>query len=76
MDAALAADSALLTATELSAITASQRALQDTLAGTDHRAIKSAIEALNRATENFAARRMDASIKQALTGQKIADLST
>jgi molecular chaperone HscA len=76
VDAALAADSALLTTTELSAITASQRALQDTLTGTDHRAIKNAIEALNRTTENFAARRMDASIKQALTGQKIADLST
>jgi len=76
VDAALAADSTLLTAPELSAITASQRALQDALAGTDHRAIKTAIEALNRTTENFAARRMDASIKQALTGQKIADLST
>ena len=76
VNAAIATDSALLSPEELSAITHSQRALQGTLAGTDHRAIKSAIEALNHTTENFAARRMDASIKQALTGQKIADLST
>ena len=76
VDAALAVDSALLTPEEHKAITNSQRAVQDTLAGTDHRAIKNAIETLNRTTKNFAARRMDASIKKALTGQKIADLSS
>ena len=76
VDAALAVDSALLTPEAHKAITNSQRAVRDTLAGTDHRAIKNAIEALNRTTENFAARRMDASIKKALTGQKIADLSS
>ena len=41
------------------------------LDGTDHRAIKQAIEALNRATEEFAARRMDAGVKRALAGRKI-----
>ena len=76
VDAALAADGALLSAEERSAITRSQDNLRNSLAGTDHRAIKNAIEALNRATENFAAQRMDASIKKALTGQKIADLSS
>ena len=73
---ALTTDVALLTPVERSAIAASQSALQKTLAGADHRAIKAAIETLNHATENFAERRMDSSIKQALTGQKIADLST
>ncbi len=76
VNAALAADSALLTPAEHETITASQLALQNTISGSDHRAIKAAVEALNRATEDFAARRMDASIKKALTGQKIADLST
>jgi len=74
--AAIAADAALLTDDERRAIANCQSALQNKLEGSDHRAIKAAIEALNRATENFAARRMDASVKQALTGQKIADLST
>ena len=76
VDAALAVDGALLSAEERSTTTRSQDSLRDSLAGTDHRAIKNAIEALNHATENFAARRMDASIKKALTGQKIADLSS
>ena len=74
VDAALAADAKLLSAEERKLVVAGQRALQNTIEGADHRAIKAAIEALNRATENFAARRMDASIKHALTGQKIADL--
>lgn len=74
VDAALAVDAQLLSAEERRRVVASQQVLQNTLEGTDHRAIKAAIEALNRATENFAARRMDASIKHALTGQKIADL--
>ena len=76
VDAALEIDGALLSVEERSTITRSQDSLRDSLAGTNHRAIKNAIEALNHATENFAARRMDASIKKALTGKKIADLSS
>ena len=45
------------------------------LPGTDHRAIKEGIEALNHATEDFAARRMDEGIKRALAGRKIGVLS-
>ena len=74
--AAIEADGALLTPEERAAIATSQNALHQALAGTDHHALKAAIEALNRATESFAARRMDASVKQALTGQKLADIST
>ena len=36
--------------------------------------LKRASEALNRATQDFAARRMDASIQRALTGHKLEDL--
>ena len=73
---ALALDGELLDPQERAAIEASMGALTQTLQGTDHRAIKAAIEALNRASETFAARRMDASIRQALTGKKLADLGT
>jgi len=72
--AALAADAGLLSAEERAEIDTSLRALRALLSGTDHRAIKQAADALNRATDAFAARRMDASVKRALAGQKIAGL--
>mgnify|MGYP000163563171 CR=1 FL=1 len=72
--AALAADAGLLSATERTDIDCRVDALTKTVAGTEHRAIKSSSEALNRVTEDFAARRMDRSVRAALTGQKIANL--
>ncbi len=50
--------------------------LRETATGTDHRAIKAAIEALGVVTEAFAARRMDRSIAAALSGKRIEDLNT
>ena len=73
---ALTADSALLSPNERATIETSMATLTQTLGGTDHRAIKAAIEALNHASESFAAKRMDASIRTALTGQKLADIGT
>ncbi len=69
--AALAADGALLAPEECASIEGGVTALEKLLSGTDHRAIRAATEALNRATEPFAARRMDASIRRALAGRKI-----
>jgi molecular chaperone HscA len=40
----------------------------------DHVAIKRAADSLNRATAQFAARRMDASVQRALTGQRLDTL--
>ena len=71
---ALAADGALLSAPEKEAIEKAVAALRAALSGADHRALKAAADALNRATEEFAARRMDASVRRALAGQKIASL--
>jgi molecular chaperone HscA len=71
---ALAADAALLNAEERKAIDAAAAVLEKTLDGKDHRAIKKAIEALNQATGEFAARRMDEGIKRALAGRKIGSL--
>ena len=68
---ALSQDGKLLSNKEREAIEARVRALEKVLPGTDHRAIKQAADALNRATGDFAARRMDAGIKRALAGRKI-----
>ena len=72
--AALAADAALLSAAEREAIDRQVAALAAVAATHDHRAIKQASEALNRATEEFAGRRMDASVRRALAGKRIASL--
>ncbi len=71
---ALIADGGLLEAKERSVIESLLASLEAALPGEDARAIKRASEALNRATEPFAARRMDAGVKRALAGRSIADL--
>jgi len=71
---ALAQDESLLNGEEREAIERAMRSLESLLAGTDHRRIKHAADALNRATEDFAARRMDAGVKRALAGRKIGSL--
>jgi molecular chaperone HscA len=72
--AALSQDESLLTKAERAAIEAKMLALEKLLGGTDHRRIKQAADALNKATEEFAERRMDAGIKRALAGRKIGSL--
>jgi molecular chaperone HscA len=71
---ALAADGELLSAEERAAIERQVAALAVAAQGSEHRAIRQATDAVNRATEEFAARRMDAGVKRALAGRKIASL--
>jgi molecular chaperone HscA len=71
---ALNADASLLLQDEREAIEKAIAELEKRLAGSDHRAIKQATDALNRATDEFAARRMDAGIKRALAGRQIGSL--
>ena len=71
---ALAVDEKLLSERERAAIQAAIGSLEKLLTGTDHRVIRKAVEALNHATEDFAARRMDEGIKRALAGRKIGSL--
>ena len=71
---ALAADSALLAADEKATIDARIGELDKALQGADYRRLKQAVDALNRATEDFAARRMDAGIRRALAGKQIGAL--
>jgi molecular chaperone HscA len=71
---ALDADSALLNPDERAAIGQLILAVQERNRGTDHLAIKAAVDALAQGTEEFAARRMDRSVHAALTGKKLADI--
>ena len=71
VESAIAADAELLEADERANIDAALQALRDKREGTDPRQIKQAIEALNKASTDFAARRMDVSIQSAMTGHKV-----
>jgi molecular chaperone HscA len=71
---AMQADASLLGSQEAQLIREKIEALKKHLEGRDHRAIKQASEELNRATGDFAGRRMDAGIRRALAGRKIGSL--
>jgi molecular chaperone HscA len=72
--AALAIDGGLIAEAQRAEIGRLLATLRAKLGGTDHRAIRQAADALNRATEEFASLRMDANVRKALTGQRVADL--
>lgn len=72
--AALAEDAALLTDAERASIAQLLDAVDATIAGTDHIAIKAAVDALAHGTEEFAARRMDRSVHSALKGKKLDEV--
>ncbi len=73
--AALLADGALLDAAERAAIEQELARLAAVRAGSDHMALRAAVESVNRATAEFAQRRMDRSVARALNGQRIDALS-
>jgi molecular chaperone HscA len=67
-------DGSLLTPEERKEIETNVEKLEKLIPGNDSRAIKQSSDALNKATEEFAARRMDASVRRALTGKKLSSL--
>ncbi|MFV1983171.1 MAG: Fe-S protein assembly chaperone HscA [Thiohalomonadales bacterium] len=70
--AALSEDGAeLLTDDEKQTINQCIKALQSVKQGSDTRKIKNTIEALDKATNDFASRRMDKNINKALSGHKL-----
>ncbi|HXU93223.1 MAG TPA: Fe-S protein assembly chaperone HscA [Gallionella sp.] len=73
---ALDQDGALLNEAELAAIRSRMGELAATLQQNDHLVIKRGIEKLNQTTTEFAQRRMDASVRRALAGQKISELES
>ena len=74
-DAALTVDADLLDAEERAAVDAALARVASCRAEADHRALVAATEALNRATGEFAARRMNRSVGRALTGRRIDALT-
>jgi molecular chaperone HscA len=68
---ALDADADLLSQEERATLAALMDELRQTAQGEDHDAIKAAVEALAQGTEEFAARRMDRSVRTALAGKKL-----
>lgn len=72
--AALTADAALLNEAELAEIRQSLSVLNTVKQQDDTAAIKAAIEHTNQLTDEFAARRMDKSIRLALQGHKVDEV--
>ena len=74
-EAALKTDAHLLSAAERTEIESGiARLRQLAEGGSNSRAVKAGVEALNQATTEFAARRMDQSIRRALAGQKVDEI--
>ncbi|KAB5497694.1 Fe-S protein assembly chaperone HscA [Serratia sp. RJAL6] len=74
LQGALANDAALLSEAESQAIAAATQALQQAAQGEDPAAIEDAIKTLDAQTQDFAARRMDASIRRALAGHSVDEV--
>ena len=71
---ALAADAALLSAAERQAIDDAAEQVRSAAAGDDADAIKEAIKNIDTQTQEFAARRMDQSVRIALKGQSVDEV--
>lgn len=74
LNGALAEDSALLSASELGNIKQAVTALEQAAAGDVAGDIEAAIKVLDAQTQEFAARRMDASVRRALAGHSVDEV--
>jgi molecular chaperone HscA len=72
---AIAQDADLLSPSERASLEAGLASLDAARQAADHRALKAAVESLNRASESFAARRMDRSVARALAGRRLDEVS-
>ena len=72
---ALDADGDLLAPEERAKIDAAMAPVRRLVAGADRHALSAAVAALNRATEEFAARRMDRSVAGVLAGRSVDSLA-
>lgn len=74
IDSALREDAHLLAAEERQRVDADIAKLKAVIDGDDKNAIDAAMHQLSHTTEDFAARRMDQSVKRALAGKKLEEL--
>jgi molecular chaperone HscA len=65
----------LLSTLERAHVNACMGKLQAVMMGDDRRAIDDAMDALNKGTAEFAARRMNQSVQRALAGKKVDEVS-
>ncbi|HEY3432438.1 MAG TPA: Fe-S protein assembly chaperone HscA [Rhodocyclaceae bacterium] len=72
---ALKEDAHLLAQDERTAVDSAIARLQSVVIGDDRRAVDEAMSVLSKATEDFAARRMNQSVHRALAGKKIEELN-
>ena len=68
-------DTALLTQPELEAIQSLMDKVREAMHSEDHGDLKASVSALADGTEEFAARRMDQSVRSALAGKKLSSFS-
>jgi molecular chaperone HscA len=71
---ALDADGNLLNDAERIALSALMEKVRQLAQGSDHNAIHAAVQELAKGTEEFAARRMDRSVRMALSGKKLDEI--
>ena len=74
VQAALKSDGELLSGEETRVVAAAIAALQVAALGEDRRPLSAGMNALEAATKDFAARRMDKSIRQAFAGRRIEEI--
>ena len=75
VESALASDADLLSAAEQTRIEQQLEIAREAARGDDVDAVRKAIKGLSGATDDFAARRMDRSIRAALTGRSLDDVA-
>ncbi|WP_412852493.1 Fe-S protein assembly chaperone HscA [Ectothiorhodospira shaposhnikovii] len=73
LESALAADGHLLDPDELEGIRAASRTLLEARRGEDHEAIRRAIAEVEKAGESFVARRMNESVRKAMSGHRVEE---
>jgi molecular chaperone HscA len=75
LDAAMAADAGLLSAAETENLMQARMRLQTLRAGNDGKAIKQAMEQLEKVSSDWVARRMNASVRKAMAGHNIEEFA-
>jgi molecular chaperone HscA len=76
VQSALKEDAQLLSTLERAHVDTCLAKLQAVMMGDDRRAIDEAMDALNKGTAEFAARRMNQSVQRALSGKKVSELES
>lgn len=76
VQSALRTDAQLLSDSERAHVEALVAKLQTVMIGDDRRAVDAAMDALNKGTGEFAARRMNASVQKALSGKTIGEIES